>query len=175
MDFKIVFIDDNMSEKEPFVQNIRKHYKDADCNHVFQNPDKGLEYVLENLNSKMIVFIDWNFSGHHKKGIDLLKEIRKKTSLLYIVIMSANQLRTDIPLESIVEMMNEENFFYLDRSNDDFDSVISIIDRVRLSGVQNSTASLNNGFSVIQKITTKKPLAKSPLVKHLLGLTSLLS
>lgn len=38
MDFKIVFIDDNMSEKEPFVQNIRKHYKDADCNHVFQNP-----------------------------------------------------------------------------------------------------------------------------------------
>ena len=87
MDFKIVFIDDNMSEKEPFVQNIRKHYKDADCNHVFQNPDKGLEYVLENLNSKMIVFIDWNFSGHHKKGIDLLKEIRQKTSLLYIVII----------------------------------------------------------------------------------------
>ena len=46
MDFKIVFIDDNMSEKEPFVQNIRKHYKDADCHHVFQNPDNGLEYVL---------------------------------------------------------------------------------------------------------------------------------
>ena len=80
---------------------------------------------------KMLVFIDWNFSGHHKKGIDLLKEIRKKTSLLYIVIMSANQLRTDIPLDSIIEMMNEENFFYLDRSNDDFESVISIIDRVR--------------------------------------------
>ena len=130
MDFKIVIIDDNMSEKEPFVQNIRKHYQDADCNHVFQNPDKGLEYVLKNLDSKMIVFIDWNFSGHHKKGIDLLKEIRKKTSLLYIVIMSANQLRSDIPLESIVEMMNEENFFYLDRSNGDFDSVISIINKV---------------------------------------------
>ena len=110
MDFKIVIIDDNLSEKEPFVQNIRMHYKDADYNHVFQNPDKGLEYVLENLNSKMIVFIDWNFSGHHKKGIDLLKEIRKKTSLLYIVMMSANQLRTDIPLDSIIEMMNEENF-----------------------------------------------------------------
>ena len=87
--------------------------------------------MLENLNSKMIVFIDWNFSGYRKKGIDLLKEIREKTSLVYIVMMSANQLRTDIPLESIVEMMNEENFFYLDRSNDDFDSVIFIIDRIR--------------------------------------------
>ena len=79
----------------------------------------------------MIVFIDWNFSGHHKKGIDLLKEIRKKTSLLYIVMMSANQLRTDIPLDSIIEMMNEENFFYLDRSNDNFESVVAIIDKIR--------------------------------------------
>ena len=131
MDFKIVFIDDNLSEEEPFVQNIRKHYKDADYKHVFQNPDKGLEYVLDNLNNKMIVFIDWNFSGHRKKGIDLLKEIRKKTSLLYIVMMSANQLGTDIPLDSIIEMMNEENFFYLDRSNDDFNSVTAIIDKIR--------------------------------------------
>ena len=131
MDFKIVIIDDNLTEKEPFVQNIMMHYKDADYNHVFQNPDKGLEYVLENLNNKMIVFIDWNFSGYHKKGIDLLKEIRKKTSLLYIVMMSANQLRTDIPLDSIIEMMNEENFFYLDRSNDNFESVVAIIDKIR--------------------------------------------
>lgn len=131
MGFKIVFIDDNLSEKEPFVQNIRMHYKDADYNHIFQNPDKGLEYVLANLNNKMIVFIDWNFSGHRKKGIDILKEIRKRTSLLYIVMMSANQLRTDIPLDSIVEMMNEENFFYLDRSNDDFESVVTIIDKIR--------------------------------------------
>ncbi|MBO5583516.1 MAG: hypothetical protein J5942_03395 [Prevotella sp.] len=131
MDFKIVFIDDNLSEEEPFVQNIRKHYKDADYKHVFQNPDKGLEYVLDNLNNKMIVFIDWNFSGYRKKGIDLLKEIRKKTSLLYIVMMSANQLGTDIPLDSIIEMMNEENFFYLDRSNDDFNSVTAIIDKIR--------------------------------------------
>jgi hypothetical protein len=131
MDFKIVFIDDNLSEDEPLVQNIRKHYKDADYKHIFQDPDKGLEYVLANLNSKMIVFIDWNFSGYRKKGIDILKEIRKRTSLLYIVMMSANQLRTDIPLDSIIEMMNEENFFYLDRSNDDFNSVTAIIDKIR--------------------------------------------
>lgn len=131
MDFKIVFIDDNLSEEEPLVQNIRKHYKDADYKHLFQDPNKGLEYVLANLNSKMIVFIDWNFSGYRKKGIDILKEIRKRTSLLYIVMMSANQLRTDIPLDSIIEMMNEENFFYLDRSNDDFNSVTAIIDKIR--------------------------------------------
>ena len=73
MDFKIVIIDDNLTEKEPFVQNIRMHYKDADYNHVFQNPDKGLEYVLENLNNKMIVFIDW--SKHNEQ---VLEELEKK-------------------------------------------------------------------------------------------------
>lgn len=131
MDFKIVIIADNLFNMDPFVQIIRRNYSNADYNHIFQDPDKGLEYVLDNLNNKMIVFIDWNFSGHHKKGIDLLKEIRKKTSLLYIVMMSANQLRTDIPLDSIIEMMNEEYFFYLDRSNDNFGSVVAIIDKIR--------------------------------------------
>lgn len=131
MGFTIVFIDDNLREKEPFVQNIRKHYTDADYIRIFQNPDDGLKYVLDNLSNKMIVFIDWNFGGNQKTGIDLLKEIREKTSLLYIVMMSANQLRTNIPLESIIEMMNEENFFYLDRSNSDFNSVFTIIDKIK--------------------------------------------
>ena len=30
MDFKIGFMDDILSDKEPFVQNSRMHYKDAD-------------------------------------------------------------------------------------------------------------------------------------------------
>lgn len=131
MDFKIVFIDDNLTETEPLVQNIRKNYKGADYNNIFKNPDEGLAYVLSNLDNKMIVFIDWNFSGNKKRGIDLLKEIRKKTSLLYIVMMSANQLPTDMPLDSIIEMMNEDNFFYLDRSNNNFLVVKSIIDKIQ--------------------------------------------
>lgn len=80
----------------------------------------------------MIVFIDWNFSGHHINGIDILKAIREETSLLYIVMMSANQLRSDIPLSDIIYMMNEENFFYLDRSNSDFKAVIEIIEKIRI-------------------------------------------
>lgn len=131
MDFKIVIISDNLTEKDPFVQYIRMHYEEADNNHVFQDPDKGLEYVLDNLNNKMIVFIDWFFSGHHKNGIDLLKEIRKKTSLLYIVMMSTNLLRTEISQDSIIELINEDNIFYINRSNGDFESVVAIIDKIR--------------------------------------------
>jgi hypothetical protein len=130
--FKVVFIDDNMTEKEPFVQNIRKRYPDADCLNVFRNPDEGLNFVLNNLDKKMIVFIDWGFSGYKKNGVDILKSIREKTSLLYVVIMSANQLGSNIPSEDIVYMMNDENFFYLSRSNSDFDATADIIEKIKV-------------------------------------------
>ena len=127
--FKVVFIDDNFSEHEPLVQAVRKNYPTAD-RHIFKDPNKGLEYVLSNLDCKMIVFIDWNFDTHSEKGIDLLKAIRKQTSLLYIVMMSANKLVSDIPLEEVIYMMNEENFFYLDKNAGVFDSSKTIIDKI---------------------------------------------
>lgn len=117
MYFRVVFIDDNLSETEPFVRNISKSYKDVDCSGVFKNPDEGLKYVLDNLSERMIVFIDWNFGANQKKGIELLREIRSQTSLLYVVMMSANQIEGNIPSESIIEMINDDNIFYLDRSN----------------------------------------------------------
>lgn len=130
MSFRVVFIDDNLTEKEPFVQSIRKTFTEADCSQVFKDPDEGVQYVLENLNERMIVFIDWNFGSSSKKGLDLLKEIRSQTSLLYVVMMSANPLNT-IPSEAIIEMINDDNIFYLDRSNSDFEMVKTIIEQIQ--------------------------------------------
>ena len=131
MCFRVVFIDDNLSDTEPFVRNISKHYKDADYSGVFKNPDEGLKYVLDNLSERMIVFIDWNFGANQKKGIELLREIRSQTSLLYVVMMSANQIEGNIPSESIIEMINDDNIFYLDRSNSGFKTVENIIDKIQ--------------------------------------------
>ena len=131
MEFKIVFIDDNLDYTDPFVQSIRKKFPNADCQNVFRDPQKGADFVLNNLNSKMIVFVDWNFGIYPQKGIDVLRQIREKTSLLYVVIMSANQLNTiDIPSESLIYMMNDENFFYLDKSNGDFEQTFSLINKI---------------------------------------------
>lgn len=131
MCFQVVFIDDNLSEKEPFIRNISKSYKEADCSGVFKNPDEGLKYVLDNLSERMIVFIDWNFGASRKNGIELLHEIRKYTSLLYIVIMSANPIEHNISSESIIDMINGDNIFYLDRSNGSFETVRAIIDKIQ--------------------------------------------
>ena len=131
MNFKIVFIDDNLTEKDPFVQNIRKKFPHADHNNIFQNPKEGLDFVLENLNNRMIVFLDWKFDVFETTGLDVLQSIREKTSLLYVVMMSANQLGSNINPASIVQMMNEEHFFYIDRSNSDFNTSVEIINKIQ--------------------------------------------
>ena len=46
-------------------------------------------------------------------------------------MMSANQLGTNMPLDSIIKMMNEDNLYYLDKSNGSFQSPIEIIDKIR--------------------------------------------
>lgn len=71
-DFKFVFIDDNLSIEEPLVQILGNEYEGSDYEHVFNSPDEGVNYVLGNLNQKMIVFIDWNYGGRNEKGIDVL-------------------------------------------------------------------------------------------------------
>ena len=60
------------------------------------------------------------------KGIAHLRTIREKTSLLYVIMMSANQIKqnSEVQNSDIVEMMNEENFYYFDSSiNDNKDAV----------------------------------------------------
>lgn len=133
MSFTAVFIDDSLKETDAFVQGIRKDYcigfNDL---HIYQDPNEGLKYVLENLSARMIVFIDWNFGSFQEKGIDLLREVRKITSLLYVVIMSANSLRQNVGSDKdIIEMINQDNIFYLDRSNSDEDKVESIINEIQ--------------------------------------------
>lgn len=133
MSFTVVFIDDSLKETDAFVQGIRKDYCiGLNDLHIYQDPNEGLKYVLENLSARMIVFIDWNFGSFQEKGIDLLRGVRKMTSLLYVVIMSANSLRQNVGSDKdIIEMINQDNIFYLDRSNSDVDRVKSIVGEIR--------------------------------------------
>ncbi len=130
MNYKLVFIDDNMREglEHPFVRAIGKKRKSAELS-VFIDPSKGLDYVLNNLNSKMIVFLDYKFDGYSLQGINVLKEIRKRTSLLYIVMMSANSINQIAGLD-ILEMINEDYIWFFDRNNGTIDDACNLIDKI---------------------------------------------
>jgi len=131
MSYKIVFIDDNMREglDTPFVRSIGKLQKDAELS-VFTDPSNGLEYVLGNLNSQMIVFLDCKFDGYGLQGINVLKQIRAKTSLLYVVMMSANAIN-QIPGLDIIEMINEDYIWFFDRNNGTFSDASDLINRIK--------------------------------------------
>lgn len=130
MSFNVVFIDDNMKKglKEPFVLSIMKLRPQIEAS-VFVDPEEGLKFVLDNMNSRMIVFVDCRFDGYGLQGINLLKQIREKTSLLYIVMMSANNL-SQIASVDLVEMINQDFIWFLDRNNSTFHDACALIDTI---------------------------------------------
>ena len=130
MSFKLVFIEDNMRDgfSEAFVRAIGKKIPEAVVS-VFTNPDDGLKFIMANMNSQLIAFIDCKFDGYVRQGIDILKEIRKKTSLLYIVMMSANNLK-QIEGADIVSMINEDFIWFYDRNNGSVEDACSLIQHI---------------------------------------------
>lgn len=130
MSFKLVFIDDNMRDgiSDAFVRAIGKKIPEAVVS-VFTNPDDGLKFIMANMNSQLIAFIDCKFDGYVRQGIDILKEIRKKTSLLYIVMMSANNLK-QIEGADIVSMINEDFIWFYDRNNGSVEDACSLIQHI---------------------------------------------
>ena len=46
IDFSIIFIDDNFNEMSTLVQTMSVEFPHADVSHVFNDPEKGVEYVL---------------------------------------------------------------------------------------------------------------------------------
>lgn len=131
MVYKLVFIDDNMREgvDNPLVRTIGKLNKDSET-FVFVDPVEGLKFVLDNLNSRMIVFVDCKFDGYGLQGINILKQIREQTSLLYIVMMSANSINQITGID-IIEMINEDYIWFLDRNNSTFEDACNLIEKIR--------------------------------------------
>lgn len=130
MSFKLVFIDDSFTSgtSYPFVRAIGRKIPEAEL-FVFTDPEQGLSFILDNLDSQLIAFIDCDFSGYGNKGIVLLKEIRKTTSLLYIVMMSAYNLRQIEGLD-IAAMINEDFIWFYDKNNGSVDVACSLIQRI---------------------------------------------
>lgn len=128
--YQLVIIDDNMhnGNDEPFVHTISKLNKDAEVS-VFTDPEEGFNFVMENLQSKMIVFLDCKFDENKLQGIDILRSIRKKTSLVYVVMMSANK-PTGFSAETLIELINEDFISFFDRSQE-ADSTSGIIAKVK--------------------------------------------
>jgi hypothetical protein len=103
---EIIIIDDNFDMFDPLVVELRENFPEANVS-VINNPEEGLNFVLKNLSKKIIVLLDYNFKTGQPKGRDVLLKIREKTSLVYVILMTAKQFST-IPHEELVDFVNND-------------------------------------------------------------------
>jgi len=86
---KIVIIDDNFRDNDPLIIALEEEYGEKSVE-IFLTPNKGIEYILNNLSSKIVVLLDMDLGENEKRGDAVFKEIREKTTLVTVIIMSAN-------------------------------------------------------------------------------------
>lgn len=124
-DFNIIVIDDDVNDS--WVTDMKANYPQADVN-CFDTPDAAWSYIDNNKIYKTIIFLDCFFGGE-LLGVSTLKEIRKRSSLISVVITSAVNL-TQMEEESLVDMINEKGIYYI-RKTEVEDKYKDVIEEIR--------------------------------------------
>lgn len=125
--FYIIIVDDTMGETDPFVVNLKLDYaNDADIAY-FNNVESAMSFVDNHMSERMIIFMDCKF-GSVWQGIDAVVSIRKKTALIYVIMMSANPMN-QLKSEDLATLINTENIFFI--KNTDEDGAKDKIEKIR--------------------------------------------
>lgn len=125
--FHIIVVDDTMGESDPFVVNMKIDYADDAEVSYFDNVESALAFVDNHMSENMIIFMDCKF-GSVWQGIDAVINIRKKTALIYVIMMSANPMNQLNP-ENLITLINTENIFFV--KNTDEDGAKDKIEKIR--------------------------------------------
>ncbi len=122
---KIVVIHDGLIPKvDPLLVELINAFGEQNVIHKV-HAEEGLAYVLENLRQKMIIILDINFDGDELNGIEVLEKIRKETSLVYIIMITARTLR-ELNNDYLIAMINNDAFAL--QNADDYPKIISLVE-----------------------------------------------
>jgi len=86
---RIVILDDNFRTNDPLVIALEEEYGEKSVE-IFRHSDEGIEFILKNLSSKIVVLLDMDLGENERRGDAVFREIREKTTLVTVIIMSAN-------------------------------------------------------------------------------------
>lgn len=106
---KIIVIHDGLETRraeDPLLVSLKISFPACEVIH-FENSNIGLEYVLKNLNQKIIVILDINFSEGELSGVQVFEGIRKQTSLVYVIMVTARSLK-EINNNDLISMINND-------------------------------------------------------------------
>lgn len=125
---KVVVIHDNIEETSPIMVEMRVKYGSENVV-LFQHSQQGLDYVISNLGNKMVVLLDKNFDGNEIDGIKVFSEIREKTSLVYVILITVSKI-SEINSETLKMLINKD-LFKLESFTQDYKKIIELVDQAR--------------------------------------------
>lgn len=112
---KILVIDDLLKDNAPLVVGLKEKYGENSIIR-FKQSKEGLDYVKANISQKMVIILDWEFGKGEMQGIDVFDEIRKETSLIYIIINTAKAL-SDISSLDLKKLINNDAMAIVDKTD----------------------------------------------------------
>lgn len=127
---KVIVIHDTIEETTPIMVEMRIKYGFKNVV-LFKHSQDGLDYVLSNLGKKMVVLLDKNFDGNEIDGVKVFSEIRKKTSLVSVILITVSKI-SDINSETLKMLINKD-LFKLESFTEDYRKIIELVDDALLT------------------------------------------
>ena len=112
--FNIVIVDDTMGEIDPFVVELSLDFPDSNVKY-FNRVEPAMEYVKGHMSERIIIFMDCLF-GSIWQGVDAVLKLREQTSLIYVIMMSANN-PSCLSDETLSALINTDNIFFIKNSD----------------------------------------------------------
>jgi hypothetical protein len=156
---KIIVIHDDIPDNHPIMVMLKEKHSEENVL-LFAHSQEGLDYVLGNLGTKMVVLLDKNFHGNKEiSGIKVFEKIREKTSLVYIILITVDKI-TEIDDEELKMLINKD-LFKFESFTSDYTKILNLID----DAVQNLNLRID---CVIEEWIMRHPdeARNKPLIKY---------
>ena len=125
--FHIIVVDDTMGEKDPFIVELKLDYQKTANVSYFTKVDDAMTFVDEHMSERMIIIMDCRF-GSVWQGVDTVMKLREKTSLVYVIMISANNVN-QLSSNDIMSLINTDNIYFI--KNTDIAGAKEKIDKIQ--------------------------------------------
>ena len=124
--FHIIVVDDTMGEKDPFVVELKLEFQQEANVEYFNDVDSAMSFVDAHMSERMILIMDCRF-GSVWQGIDAVMKLREKTALIYVIMISANNV-SQMSNADITSLINTDNIFFI--KNTDIDGAKERVNQI---------------------------------------------
>ncbi len=123
---QIIVIHDDIADNSPIIVMLKEKHGDDNVL-LFNHSQQGLDHVLNNLGTKMIVLLDKNFKGNDDiSGIKVFEKIREQTSLVYIILITVSKI-TEIDDDELKMLINKD-LFKFESFTSDYTKILELVD-----------------------------------------------